>query len=398
MKIPKSNIYYFILSLFFLYGLNNYIFERKFFFNEILSLIGILFFLVKLFPNIRQGKMFLPHSLILKLILLLLLLGFFHLTVSLFTKTNTYFYLRNSVIVYSIFTFFIGFFSLPYLMKYVRKVRVLLFFYLSYALTFPSIGLLERFMGAVFFPFLFKKLNIVSLTGIIFLDIVLAWRYGSLTVILVTGLLMIILILPNYFSFKMFSSSILVGLLLAFIYFIPNLQLYKTPPYSLFGNIEAVAFSNYFLNLDGNSTWRAVFWYRLLVERFPENIIGIGFGTPLLDYVKGLDTVPMDHDDEHDIHVSGSHNTYLTLALRMGLPFIIILFFIFRKIFREFYIYRKYYFSKAYNLIFVSFFSVSIIGLFNLVLESPTGASLFWILLGFVAACIYERQKASFNG
>jgi hypothetical protein len=340
-----------------------------------------------------RGVIIIPNSKIFKLTLLLILLGIFHLLISLFFKTNLYFYLRNSVIVYSIFSFFIGFYSLPYLIKFVKTIKTLLWVYILYGLIFPSISILERFMAAVFFPFLFKRYNYISLTGIILLDVLLAKRYESMTVALVTFIIIIILLIQKYRTFKLFC--IIGGLFIGsiFVYLSPNFKLYKSPPYNLYGNIKAVAQSNLLLQLDGNSTWRAVFWYRILIDRFPENILGIGFGTPLLEYKKGFDTVETENDDEHDIHVSGCHNTYLTLFLRMGIGFLVLIVLIFREVFKEFYSFKVYYLNNLNVLLFISFFSVSVIGLFNLVLESPTGASLFWVLLGFIAAVINNRQK-----
>jgi hypothetical protein len=394
LKIPKSYFYNSIFVIFFLYGINNFIFERTFFFNEILSLIGFVFFLKYSF-DFSNNSFYLPNSKIYRLVLVLIGLSAIHLIISFFTKTNMYFYFRNSVIFYSIFTFFIGYYSFHYLLNFIGKIRHILGTYVSYALIFPSIALMERFMGAVFFPFLFKRYNLISLIGIAILDIILAKRYESMTVVLVTIILIGIVILPNFFTFKAFVTIGLAAIIFIFSYFSSNFELYKTPPYSLFGNIEAVANSNKFLQLDGNSTWRAVFWYRLIKERFPENLIGIGFGTPLLDYKKGLDTVESEYNDEHDIHVSGCHNTYLTLSVRLGIIFLVTILIIFSTIFYEFYRYKNYYINNNLYLLFISFFSVSIIGLFNLVLESPTGASLFWGLLGFLSSAIYQRKIKS---
>jgi len=394
MKINKNYISYFFLSLFLLYGLDNFIFERQFFFNEILSLLGLIFFIFKVLLNQQNGIIKVPSSPIYRLVIFIIFLGLFHLTTSIFTKTNWYFYFRNSVIVYSVFSFFAGFYLYAQLKSFMVRVRFLLIFYMSYALIFPSIALLERFMGTAFFPFWFKNKNLLNIALLIFLDVLLAVRYESLTVFIVIFLLIIIIFIPNYTYFKAFILSVTLVFLTFFIAFIPAFNQYKNGYYSLFGDIKKVANEHWLLSLDGNSTWRAVFWYRVTVENFPRNIIGIGFGTPLLSYKKGANTVESDYDDEHDIHVMGVHNTYLTVGVRMGILFHLFLIYIFHFVFQDFYNYRFYYRQNSSDYwVIISFLSVSIVGLFNLVIESPTGASLFWVSLGFVAKAIENRKS-----
>ncbi len=256
---------------------------------------------------------------------------------------------------------------------------------------------MERFMGAVFFPFLFKKHNLKTISVIVILSFVLANRYESLTVIMVTLIVLIVYAIPSFKFFKLSLTISFIGVVLCFFYLKPQFEKYANPPYSLTGNIVAVASESKILKLDGNSTWRAVYWYRLIVERFPENLAGIGIGTPLLEYIKGMDTIPVANDDMHDAHVSGGHNTYLTLTTRLGALFLLFLGLILNQVFKFYYFFRKRQMDSQYLLIYYSFFTVFAIGLFNLVLESPTGASLFWGLLGFVAANI-EDQRTRING
>lgn len=395
MKSKKTIFFYLIWVVFFLYGIDNYVFERKFFFNELLSLVGIIFASYFFVFSKEKPKLSRTSLYIFRALGMLLLLCLVHLVVSLTRMTSLYFYLRNSVIFYSIFTFFVGFFAFPYLEKFLEKTRPILWAYFIFALVFPAQYLLERFMGAVFFPLLFKNYKWQSLIGIILLSAALSVRYESLTVIMVLVLALFILFLPSYKWFKISFFTGLICLLVGFCYFAPNLNKYKEAPYSVTGNIEAVAESHPLLNLDGNSTWRAVFWYRITVERFPENIAGIGFGTPLLPYIKGLDTIPVSNDDEHDMHVTGAHNTYLTLAIRLGLVFLILISFVFHYIFRYFYRQKQLLKQKNQIFFFYSFFTVSAVGFFNLVLESPTGASLFWGFLGITTAIIQQHESAT---
>jgi O-antigen ligase len=110
-----------------------------------------------------------------------------------------------------------------------------------------------------------------------------------------------------------------------------------------------------------------------------------------------MDTAFSNYDDEYDIHVMGSHNTYLTVSSRLGLLYPVLLVLIYRLVFKEFYYWFGYHNYKRDLLIFVSFFTVTIIGLFNLLLESPIYASLYWMLLGFVARAIEARKEEMYG-
>jgi hypothetical protein len=141
------------------------------------------------------------------------------------------------------------------------------------------------------------------------------------------------------------------------------------------------------LSLDVNTTWRLVLWKEVLVDNFPGNILGLGFGTPMMKYFpvedyNKLDTLP---------YVIGAHNSYIYLFGRLGIPYLFFLFSVYIKIFKEYFYYKTYYYSNKTILIFFSFFAISIVALFNPTLESPVYASLYWILLGFLAKAIYNR-------
>lgn len=393
MKFKIKYIYHFLWLLLFLFGLNNHVFERQFYFNEILSLAGFVIFLYFLIANKKKNESIFPKSQIFKYVLFFIGLCVVHLIVSIPQKTSWYFYFRNSVIFYSSFAFFFGFYGFKYLTEFLKGIRIPLGLYLLYALIFPSIYLLERFMGAAFFPLLFKKYNKYSLLGIVILTGLLIYSYESLTAVAVSLIVLFLVVNNSYKLLKVGTFTTLIFAVIVFAYLKPHLEKYTTPPYLLFGNIEKVSEDSKLLQIDENTTWRAVFWYRVTVERFPENLLGIGFGTPMLAYRKGYDTVPVANDDEHDIHVSGAHNTYLTLTLRLGVLFLLIICLIFRKVFKFFYAKKKYLMEENEFLYFYSFFTVAAIGLFNLILETPTGASMFWGFLGVIAAIIYKKEK-----
>ncbi|MBC7903779.1 MAG: hypothetical protein H7Y27_10160 [Gemmatimonadaceae bacterium] len=147
------------------------------------------------------------------------------------------------------------------------------------------------------------------------------------------------------------------------------------------------------LNLDGNNTWRLVLWNQLIVDRFPANIFGIGFGTPALyyypiaDYSK-LESLP---------YVMGAHNSYVYLFSRLGVVYLLLIVPIYAIIFREYFKFKNYYRANNEILIFWSFFAITIISLFNPTLETPIYAGGYWMMMGFVARCISLRRTNAVN-
>ncbi len=244
------------------------------------------------------------------------------------------------------------------------------------------------------FPYLFLRSDRVAFLLILVLNVIYAFTYDSLTVIIITLVLAGIELARRYIYLKVLLSAGLVLFLAVFIQLMPYLKLYRSGPYHLFGNVKLVYHQIWLLSLDGNTTWRAVLWYRLLAEKFPENMLGIGMGTPLIEYRPGLNTTESEYDDEYNAHVFGLHNTYLTLFVRLGFLYLILVLLIYDSVLREYYWYRKYYKYNNYYYFFWSFFAITGVGLFNLLLESPTVASLYWISLGFVAKVIYNRRES----
>ncbi|WP_243390558.1 O-antigen ligase family protein [Raineya orbicola] len=209
--------------------------------------------------------------------------------------------------------------------------------------------------------------------------------------------LFVILLIRHYALIRLVLIVLIVVFWGLIAFFSPSLQLYREDSKStnLFGNVDKVLQDNVLLRIDGNSTWRLILWYRLTVDEFPRNIWGLGFGTPLIPYKKGADTADSDYNDEHDAHVIGAHNTYVTLLARLGILYIFVLYGIYTIVFKEFYRFRAYYVAHQEYSFFIAFFTISIIGLFNLVLESPIYAGLYWFFLGTVAKSIFNRQFAN---
>jgi O-antigen ligase len=149
--------------------------------------------------------------------------------------------------------------------------------------------------------------------------------------------------------------------------------------------------SNFILDLDPNNTWRLVLWKQILVDHFPGNIFGIGFGTPAVAYYpvadfSKLDTLP---------YVLGAHNSYIYLFGRLGIVYLLLIVPVHVIIFKEYFYHKSYYRNNNGILLFYSFFAISMITLFNPTLESPIFAAGYWLVLGFLARCIYFRQLLS---
>lgn len=386
---------YLLLLIFFAYGLNGEFIERHLFFNEILSFAGCIFFLTFTFQFEKKYLVYIPSSKIYRLVLFYLALCVFHMAFSLIYKTNLYFYLRNTVIFYSAFVFFLMFHLEPYVSKFTRTIKLPLFSFVAIGLLIPKYNLLDRFNAAVIFPFFFNAFKWYHITLLLALNLILAIQYSSMTVTVVSVLLLGIIMIPKFKWFKALTIVGLVTLVLFFVGFNSNIKQYDQGHYRLFGDTYGVINSHEIFSKDLNSTWRVVFWHRAAIERFPENLVGIGFGTPLLKYDKGSNTVETDHDDFHDIHVSGTHNTYITLTLRLGLLYLVLMTLIFGEVFKHFYARKKEILKSNIGTYFMAFFTISLIGLFNLVKESPLSAALFWGLLGLVAASMYKQESSS---
>ena len=381
----KTTIATVILTIALLYILSPYMFEKYFFFNEILSATG---FAILLNKRLRVGNDAISIALV-----LLLSWCSIHAITSLARMDALYFYLRNSVIMYSMFTFFIGFYLLKYLGPYINKIRSGLRAFIATFLLIPLPRVFfERYAVAMLFPALFK--NSASKwvpVLLILLNIIYAITYKSSTSGVAAIFFTFLFLCPGYKFFSQTMVVILVSFAVFFIYMHPYLALisYKWT-FENQNPIFNVVRSHPLLAIDGNSTWRLVLWDQFLVDDFPANIFGLGFGTPAIKYY------PVeDYSKLHTLpYVLGAHNAFIYLFARLGLPYIIFTFFIYAKVFKEYFYYKSYYFANNQVLIFWSFFASSLIALFNPALETPLFAGGYWLVLGFTARAIYNRQKA----
>jgi len=89
----------------------------------------------------------------------------------------------------------------------------------------------------------------------------------------------------------------------------------------------------------------------------------------------------------------GAHNSFIYLFGRFGIIYLLLIVSVYITLFKDYFYHKQYYYNNNQILIFWSFFVVTVIALFNPALESPLFASAYWLLLGFAARCIYNRNQ-----
>lgn len=381
--IKKSSIAYVIFLVALFYIITPWVFEKKFFFNELLAATG---FLLLAYKRFKVG-----NDIISICIILLLAWCSFHLFTSLLRKDSMYYYLRNSVIVYSMFSFYIGFFCLRYLDGFFKKIRSILRYYVGIFLFIPlPLTFYERYGVSTLFPSLFKNsrhrwlpLLLVSM------NFIYSFTYESSTAFMIGVFLLLVFISPGFIFFRQSVVLILLLMTLMFIYLQPNLGLIKNQ-FSTKNNkaIREVMQSNRLLSIDPNSTWRLVIWKQVITDHFPKNVFGLGFGTPIVKYypiedIRKVATLP---------YVMGAHNSFIYLFGRLGIIYLVLIIIAYNSVFKEYFYFKSYYYSNNQILIFWSFFAITVITFFNPILESPLFASVYWLLFGFTARCIYNRR------
>lgn len=391
MKIRKTTIALLLITL---YGVNYFLFERLLFFNELLSLIGFLLFIKYSFT--KKFRFLYPKNVIYRSVLHFMLLGIFYALISIPFKTNWYYYFRNLSIVYSVFGFFLGYHLYHQQFEFFNRIKKWIYGYafLSFGLRWEF--LIDRNAYAFWFAQLRRNWALKSVFVLILLYILYVISYTSLTVILILLIVLGIRYIKNYAQFKLVAFTGFVAFTILFCLAMPFLKLYKADPHSLFGDVLHVYAQHPWFWIDPNSSWRLVFWYRTLIENFPQNLLGIGIGTPLLPYTVGINSTGLPVDDQTLAHVIGTHNTFITLFVRFGVVSTIIFVIIYNSVLTEFFRHKKYYLNHRNDGgIFLGFFTLTCVGLFNLLIESVTLSGLYWISLGFVANAINNRSNGN---
>ncbi len=382
--IRKQTIVYLIFLAATGYIITPWFFERMLLFNELLAACGLMALSYKRF---RVG-----NDTVSLCMIGLLTWGMVHIASSVFRMDRFYYYLRNTVIIYSMLSFFIGYYFLDYLPGYIGHIRAFLRSYIGIFLFIPLPRyLFERFGMAMLFPGLFKKAASAWVPLLLLcINIIYGFTYSSLTAIMLAAFYLLLFTARGFRFFAGVMTGLLIGFTIVFIYLQPNLSLIANRfDINTYNGIYDVMKSNPLLSLDGNSTWRLVLWKQVLVDHFPGNLFGIGLGTPMMKYYpiedfSKLASLP---------YVLGAHNSFIYLFGRLGIIYVVLTMVMYTDIFKEYFRHKLYYYANNGILLFWSFFAITVIALFNPALESPIYASAYWMLLGFTARLIYNRKK-----
>lgn len=382
-----------IFLVYLLYSLNHIIFERIFYFNELLSFVGLICF-IRFY--IKGTKLIIPKFIIFRCVLLFQVLFLVHAAISFPDRTNNYYYLRHFSIFYSSFIFFLGFGLSKEFISIFTKIYKLLFTFLfiNIPLKLGVYGL-GRYTGPLFLSFLTKNIKNNGLLILVFIVVAYAVLQNEDTAIVFAFFLIYIHFFKKFKDFKIVVTLITAFIIFFFIYFNDNILLYKTGGYRLFGNISAVRESHAVFALDSNTTWRIMLWYRHIVEKFPENLFGVGIGNAIIPYKENMITAYSHNrvNDEHMAHLTGAHNSLVTVFTRFGFIGVWLILVPIYRVFK-FYFNNDLFIKNNYYLpFFIAYFFILFVMLLNPGLFSPIYSGNYWMLLGIVGGIIYNYKN-----
>ena len=307
--------------------------------------------------------------------------------ISLMVFENLYGYLRNTVVVYSIFSFFLGT-KLYSILAYVNNKDLL---FLS--ALFPSASFYRTGYAAslpIYLSKYLKSFNGFSLLIIIVIILIVKLYFGGTTSIAVILLLFLLQLMTKKTKAMIYILSI--GILIAFLIFMkPYLDLLVAN-----NNINRYQILNMYpiLNIDGNALTRFFFWAYIFFEIFLKNLFGIGLGTTLFPHDFILRNMRLVIRDPHLEYTLGAHNSFFTIMARFGIIGLLPFIFLYMQLINDFIKDKE---TRKYSRIFFFYYAFFIItgcAMLNVVLESPIHASLYWGTLGM----LYQAKQVMVDG
>lgn len=372
----RNCTFYYICFIFFIWYSNHpNIFERIFYFNELLSVIGFVLFLANPIVYKKDDRLY-------NTIISILCVFSAYAVYSLFIFENSYGYLRNSVLLYSIFSFFLGI-RLYESLVMIGKGDILIlgaltpsisFYRASYAASLPYY--MSRYL---------RSYNIFSILIIILIILMVRAYYGGFSSIAV-----IFSILYFYFITKRIKRITLFLLCVLGVSFLIVIKPYL---YMLLTDnkmkINILQQMYPIFGIDSGVTVRILIWAYLFYEVFLDNLFGIGLGTKLIPKTFLWDKLDMRIGDPYVEYTLGAHNSFFTILLRFGLIGLIPFIYLYWHLIDEFIKDKSN--SNGHRLMFCyyAFYIISACAMVNVVIESPIHSSCYWGTLGI----LYQAKK-----
>lgn len=150
------------------------------------------------------------------------------------------------------------------------------------------------------------------------------------------------------------------------------------------------AYENGIPGADLNVVWRLVLWTHLF-DRFIDHPQGVGIGTPLHeDYLTKFMMLESQTYQQEEKYVVGAHNSYITFLVRFGLAFIAYAIFMGKEILATMSQFLNRVQFKPIQVaegrlvfaLFLIFALACVQASFNVVLESPLYAGMYWFTFG----------------
>lgn len=375
--------------------------ERRYYWGELFTLCGIFFLLRLPYREEGYGK----HLVFLVLIWIFFFPVYGILISKLFWNDvfDKIFLVRHAVFFYYSVFFFLAYKYSPLLVKHLDRLTVPLLFIVPFITLFwgnfgvhPIYGFL---LMAVSQHFPHKNRLYHCLLFYIFFTLVLN-RDGGTAKFLLLGFLSFFAL---NFAAPLWKKHLpplarrlliyFLGLSMAFLFFHALSKFCNlTTQMALLGDsITSLDETSRSLHTDLNGLWRPILWSHLY-GRFLKHPWGLGLGTPLFEtWLDGFMFLHLYRPGEN--YVQGAHNSFITLFVRLGIPCIVLFSLLFYYSARlTLQVFSSLNFrpirtpeGRLLTGCFLSILFITINASFNVVMESPLNAGIFWFSFGLFA-------------
>lgn len=373
-------------------------FERKLYFNELLTLLGGLALLLS-FRSVLQDRTALLVGAFIAFGVLRLCLVLASRTPWIavnFPGTPLDFWFitaQQSAMVYGAVVFFLGYAVVPHLRRALALMRwPLVVLWVVILVVVPIVYAeqlaatirhdipVHRFSPPVLMPLIMGvgtplvalALSVLSITAFAFSLQAITSLVGALGLIVYARG-------ARWLWWALVAAGVL-GFGIAIWYFAPNFALVYRPGY-----IEGVLASHPLLAADASTTWRLVLAWEVLVLHAQQNLWGIGFGTPLFDRYP-VDDLRVVHPEWLPWTMS-PHNSVLAVLARMGVLGAGLLLIIWYRLLDAYLRHRSAWRAAGFEQVAWAMLVLVITALINPFVDTPMHVGLHWFVVGLMAGC-----------